>query len=57
MDVGKFWKFQSGGGVKIWGLISENPEGRGVVWQLLFLGWYEYLLEPHICTFHIDKHS
>ena len=26
--MGKFWKFQRGRGGKLWGLISENPEGK-----------------------------
>ena len=34
----KFWKFQRGGGGKFWGLILENPEGRGVIQQIPSVG-------------------
>ena len=34
----KFWKFRRGGGGKFWGLILENPEGRGVIQQIPSVG-------------------
>ena len=48
----KFWKFQRGGGGKFWGLILENPEGRGDHTANPFRGWggrgYGYFLERQL---------
>ena len=34
----KFWKFRRGEGGEFWGPILENPEGRGVIRQIPFVG-------------------